>query len=198
MAGRASIPSESPASAGEGESVEDRWEWMTWRYSKVLQRFFAQRVNNSADVPDLVQKVFVRVIQRGTGAPIENVQGYLFQVAASVLNDEYRRARVRHQDEHESYDEIAHGVCDEISPERILLGEEAVMRIAAAVKQLPETTRDVYILRVHRDYEYARIASELEISERGAQRHMSRALKYLQEVLEGDAPLNEAPPPGSK
>lgn len=194
MAEHASIPSERLALAGGGADAEERWEWITWRYSKPLHRFFANRVSNPADVSDLVQKVFVRVIQRSHGKPIENIQGYLFQVAASVLNDEYRRARVRHQDDHEYYDEGAHGLHSEISPERILLGEEAVMRIAAAVKQLPETTRDVYILRVHRECEYLEIAHQLGISERGAQRHMARALKYLEEVLEGDMPLNEAPP----
>lgn len=198
MAEHASIPSQRLALAEGGADAGDRWEWMTWRYSKALHRFFANRVHNPADVSDLVQKVFVRVIQRNDGEPIENVQGYLFQVAASVLNDEYRRARVRHQDDHESYDEYAHDLHSEISPERILLGEEAVMRIAAAVKQLPETTRDVYILRVHREFEYAEIARQLEISERGAQRHMARALKYLEEVLESDMPLNEAPPRRSK
>jgi RNA polymerase sigma-70 factor (ECF subfamily) len=198
MAERASIPSERLTLAGAGADAENSWEWVTWRYSTALHRFFAHRVNNPADVSDLVQKVFVRVIQRSKGEPIENVQGYLFQVAASVLNDEYRRARVRHQDDHESYDENVHDLHSEISPERILLGEEAVMRIAAAVKQLPETTRDVYILRVHRECEYAEIARQLGISERGAQRHMAQALKYLEEVLEGDLPLNGASPRRSK
>lgn len=192
MAGQASITSGGTV-AVEGEG-EVRWDSLVWRYEKPLQRFFANRVNNPADVSDLVQKVFVRVIQRGQGGPIEHVQGYLFQVASSVLNDEYRRAKVRHQDEHESYQEEAHGQPCEISPERILLGEEAVMRIAAAVKQLPETTRDVYVLRVHRELEYAEIAEQLGISLRGAQRHMARALKHLEEVLEKDVLLNDEPP----
>lgn len=188
MAGQAPITSDGTAAGGDGEI---HWEWLAWRYEKPLQRFFANRISNPADVNDLVQKVFLRVIQRARGGPIEHIQGYLFQVASSVLKDEYRRAQVRHQDEHESYQEEAHGQPCEISPERVLLGEEAVMRIAAAVKQLPETTRDVYVLRVHREYEYAEIAERLGISLRGAQRHMARALKHLEEVLEKDLPLNE-------
>lgn len=172
---------------------EIHWESLAWRYEKPLQRFFANRIGNPADVNDLVQKVFVRVLQRARGGPIEHIQGYLFQVANSVLNDEHRRAQVRHQDDHECYDEDAHGLHCEISPERIVLGEEAVMRVAEAVKQLPEATRDVYVLRVHQELEYAEIAERLNISLRGAQRHMARALKYLQEVLEQDLPLNDAP-----
>lgn len=197
MAGQAPITSDGTFPAGHGDDAENRWESLARQYEKALQRYFGNRVNNPADVNDLVQKVFLRVIQRSSGGPIEHIQGYLFQVAASVLNDEYRRARTRHQDEHEYYDEDAHGLPDEISPERVLLGEEAMMRVAAAVKQLPEATRDVYILRVHQECEYAEIAEQLGISLRGAQRHMARALKYLEEVLEKDLPLNDGPPPRS-
>lgn len=169
------------------------WDWITWRYSKALHRFFAQRVSNQSDVGDLVQQVFVRVFQRSPGAPpIEHIQGYLFQVAASVLNDEHRRAKVRHQGAHEEYDECLHGPCCEISPERILLGQEAVERVAAAVQALPELTRDVYILRVHRECEYPEIARDLRISVRSAQRHMARALKALEDTLGGDGPMRGA------
>lgn len=198
MAGHAPITSDGNIPAERAGDAENRWEWLARRYEEALQSFFGNRVDNPADVSDLVQKVFVRVIQRGDGGSIEHVRGYIFQVAHSVLNDEYRRAGVRHRDAHESYDEDAHGLHCEISPERVLLGEEAVMRIAAAVKRLPETTRDVYILRVHRECEYAEIARELEMSVRSAQRHMARALKYLEEVLEKDLPLNDPPPPRSK
>jgi len=171
------------------EDTADKWEVVAWRYRQyhhALHGFFAKRVNNPSDVSDLVQKVFVRVLQRNSDAPIENTQAYLFQVAANVLTDEYRRSRVRLATEHDTYDEDRHGQCCDISPERILLAEEAVDQVAALIRQLPEATRDVYILRVHQEYEFADIATMLGISKRGAQRHMARALKQLEKVVEGD------------
>lgn len=191
MAGHVPISSD-PSLAIEADEALGV-EAISLRYGKALQRFFAQRVSNPSDIGDLVQQVFVRVLQRSDGQPIEHVQGYLFQVAASVLNDEYRKARVRHADDHEAFDEHLHAPRSEISPERILLGEEALARLTAAVRQLPTLTRAVYILRVQQEREYADIARQLRMSERSAQRHMARALEFLEAVLGDDRPLDPLP-----
>lgn len=187
------VPISSDPLAATAAGGELGIDTISQRYGKALHRFFAQRVSNPSDVSDLVQQVFVRVLQRSDDQPIEHVQGYLFQVAASVLNDEYRKARVRHADAHEYFDEQLHAPRSEISPERILLGREALARVAAAVRQLPDLTRAVYVLRIQQEREYADIARQLRMSERGAQRHMARALKFLEAVLGDDRPLD--PPP---
>ncbi len=176
-----------------GDGNDGQWEDMMRAYRLPLGRFFASRVRNAGDVDDLVQQVFVRLFQRAQQEPIRHVSGYVFQVAASVLNDERRRARVRHEDTHESYDDQRHERSDELTPERIVLGEEAIARVAAAVRRLPELTRDVYLLRTTQECEFADIAQQLGISERSAQRHMSRALKYLEENLEGGTPSSLPP-----
>jgi RNA polymerase sigma factor (sigma-70 family) len=195
MADSAPIPSEPIAMNDEtGMRTGLQWERMTWQYSKALQRFFANRVGNPSDVNDLVQKVFVRVLQRAQGGPIEHVQQYLFQVAANVLTDEYRRAKSRHEDEHDSYDETVHQLHSEISPERIVLGQEALARVTDAVRQLPQMTRDVYVLRIRKEYEFPQIARLLRISERGAQRHMATALKILEAVLKEDRAIRDLLP----
>lgn len=200
MTGQAPPPPESFPLAEYSDESESRWQWVSGRYrqySSALYGFFANRVSNPADANDLVQKVFVRVLQRGEGEPIEHVRGYLFQVANSVLNDEHRRATVRHEQQHESYEESEHGLHCEVSPENILLGEEAAQRVAAAIRQLPELTRDIYFLRVHQECEYTEIASLLGISSRSAQRHMAKALKHLAAVLH-DVPLGETGSQGAE
>lgn len=194
MADSAPIPSDTATLDGASHPAGPQWERMTWQYSKALQRFFANRVSNPSDVGDLVQKVFVRVLQRAQGGPIEHVQHYLFQVAANVLNDEYRRAKSRHEDEHDSYDEAVHPLYCDLSPERILLGEEALARVMKAIRQLPETTRDVYVLRIRQERDFPQIAQMLSISERSAQRHMAKALQFLEAVLKEDKTIGELLP----
>lgn len=194
MADSAPIPSDAAVLECPGPEAGPQWDRMTWQYSKALHRFFANRVSNPADVGDLVQKVFVRVLQRAQGGQIEHVQHYLFQVAANVLNDEYRRARTRQEDVHDSYDETVHQLHSELSPERILLGEEALARVMEAIRQLPEITRDVYVLRIQQEREFSQIADMLGISERGAQRHMARALQFLEAVLKEDKTIGELLP----
>lgn len=187
----AAVPSGEMALA-EFAADGNQWEQVTRAYRMPLRRFFSGRVRSPVDVDDLVQQVFVRLLQRAQGEPILNIPGYVFQVAASVLNDERRRAKARYADAHESFDEADHAGANEITPERIVLGEEAIERVAAAVRKLPEVMRDVYVLRVMRECEYADIARQLGISERGAQRHMARTLRYLEDELNGNGPAASA------
>lgn len=171
-----------------GNSGHEEWEDVMRAYRLPLGRFFASRVRNPGDVDDLVQQVFIRMFQRAQEEPIRRVPGYVFQVASSVLSDERRRAKVRHEHTHESYDDQRHDAQDDITPERIVLGEEAVFRATAAIARMPELTRDVYLLRVEEECEFADIAEQLGISERSALRHMKRALKFLDDDLNGECP----------
>ncbi|MDI1296885.1 MAG: sigma factor, partial [bacterium] len=69
-----------------------------------LTGYFRRRVNEQHDVLDLVQEVFVRLSTRGNLHEIDNLRGYVFQMAASVLADRQRRRVVRHQDAHVELD----------------------------------------------------------------------------------------------
>lgn len=170
-----------------GHSGAEEWEDVMRAYRMPLGRYFASRVRNPGDIDDLIQQVFIRMFQRAQQEPIQRVPGYVFQVASSVLNDERRRAKVRHEDTHESYDDQRHDAQDEITPERVLLGEEAIHRATATIARMPELTRDVYLLRVEEECEFADIAEQLGISERSALRHMKRALQFLDDNLNGES-----------
>lgn len=174
-----------------GEESDDgdvaRWRTTVRQYTAPLRGFFIKRVRNPADVDDLVQEVFLQLIQRDrnnvSGAAIEHMEQYTFQAAANVLRDRSRRDLVRHRSSHESFDEDLHALSTDITPERIVIGEEGLARVEAALRQLPERTRDVFMLRWADKLSFPEIAEALGISSRGAQRHMAVALKYLGEVL---------------
>lgn len=187
MAERAPIALDRTSLSDFGEDDAKRWDNVARLYSKPLARYFASRIRNPDDAEDLVQKVFVRVIQRSRGEPIEHVQGYLFQVAASVLADERRRARLQHDGDHQSYDESTHVIRNDITPETVLLGQESVARVIAALRELPERTREVYFLRAMRRQKFSEIADTMGLSKRAVQGHMARALMHLSRVLDDNA-----------
>lgn len=184
MAGQALQPTGQNALADFGQDEATRWENVMRRFGPPLRGYFANRVRNPADIDDLVQEVFVQLLQRSSGGPIEHVQQYLFQVASNVLCDQGRRRKARHQDQHEAYDETVHAVATEISMERIVIGEESMERVAAALEQLPQRTRDVFFLRGMRQRKHEEIASMLGISKRAVQKHMAAALKHLGRTLD--------------
>ena len=155
------------------------WQDASQRYRGALRGFFAKRVRDPTEVEDLTQEVFLHLIRRARGGPIEHVEQYIFQVAANALRDWGRRRQVRHQDAHESFDAVAHPLVTDISPERVLMGEEAIGLVEATLRGLPERTRDVFVLRVLDKRRYAEIATMMGISVRAAEKHMARALAQL-------------------
>lgn len=166
-----------------GEDDASRWETIARLYTMPLRGYFSKRVRNQADVDDLIQEVFVQLLRRSRGKPIERVQQYLFQVAANVLRDQGRRGQARHLDEHESYDEARHEFSTEISPERVLLGEDAIERVATALQRLPQRTQDVFFLRAIDRCKFKDIARKLGVSLSTVEKEMADAILYLHEKL---------------
>ena len=161
-----------------GDDELTQWENIALRYRAPLRGFFAKRVSPHADVDDLVQEVFLRLIRRGNGQPIECVEKYLFQSAANVLRDRYRRQQTRDHDKHESYEDFNYSG-SEITPERVLIGRETVSEVAVALNDLPMRTRDVFVLRGLEKYKYDEIARMMNISTRAVEKHMAKALAHL-------------------
>ncbi|WP_242112456.1 RNA polymerase sigma factor [Luteimonas aquatica] len=177
--------SREPASLAEyGEDGISQWNNVSLRYRIPLRGFFSKRVKDAAEVDDLVQEVFLHLIRRARGGPIEHVEQYVFQVAANALRDWGRRRQVRDQDAHESFDEEIHQPVTDISPERVLLGKEAINLVTAVLRGLPERTRDVFVLRALEKRKYAEIAVMIGISVRAAEKHMAKALAQLGGAME--------------
>src|SRR5262245_7961024 len=70
-------------------------------HSTRLQRYFAARLHNVADVADLAQEVFLRLIRVDRHERIRNPEAYLFTIASHVLAQHSLQAR---QQERENVD----------------------------------------------------------------------------------------------
>lgn len=147
-------------------------------YGPVLRRYFAKRVGDQADSEDLVQEVFLRLARRGGIESIEHIEGYLFETAASVLKDRYRRQTSRHARAHDSYDESLHAA-EDFSPERVHLGREALNGLVLAIGELPERTRTAFLLHRFEGLRYREIARRLGISTSAVEKHMMIAIAAL-------------------
>lgn len=163
-----------------------RWDEIARSYRAPLRGFFANRVANKADVDDLVQEVFVQLMKRTGSEPIEHVQQYLFQTAANVLRDQRRKRQVRQHDAHESYEEDLHAIASELSPERMVIGEETLARVVTALRQLPTRCQDVFFLRAMDRHPFADIARMLGVSKSTVEKDMARALMHLDQIINTD------------
>jgi RNA polymerase sigma-70 factor (ECF subfamily) len=154
-------------------------------YAAGLRRYFAKRAPAS-ELDDLVQEVFLRIQSHTSDRSIDQLERYLFTVAASVLTDRARRRAVRQATAHEVYEE-RHDPIEERTPERVLLDREAVDLVIAAVADLPERTRDVFLLHRFEEMTCSSIAAQLGLSVSAVEKHIMKALRFLHARLSDDA-----------
>jgi len=148
------------------------------RYRLPLRRFFERRLRHRPDPDDLVQEVFVRLVRQGNMNAVQHLDGYVFQVAANVLRDHARRWSIRAEEAHHAQIEDVEPEGG-FSPERVLLGQEALERLIAALQELPEKTQVIFA-RYHFDsVSQVDIARRLKISISTVEKHMSRANAHL-------------------
>ncbi len=158
-------------------TAPSRLETLASKYRLPLLSFFQRRLRHGSDAEDLVQEVFIRLARQQDLEVIEHLDGYVFQTAANVLRDRVRRLSVRAEPQvAEDFDPI-----DEagFSPERVLIGRQAIERLIAALHELPETTRVVFT-QYHLDsVPQVEIARRLNLSLSTVEKHMARANALL-------------------
>jgi len=147
------------------------------RHLGAVRRFFLKRAP-IAEVDDLVQDVAMRMHARRDGHPIDNIEGYLFQTAHSVLADRGRRATSRCQSQHESFEDRHHPVEDR-SPARVLEGREQWTLLLAAIEELPARSRQAFVLHRFEEMQYAAIALHMGITVSAVEKHIMKAIRHL-------------------
>lgn len=157
--------------AGEGE----RGAWML-QYAPALRRYFQRRAER-ADIDDLVQDVFLRLQARGPGAEIENVEGYLFRTAANVLARRYQSGRWRWGAQAPLED--VPDLVDELSPERILIGRQALERVLREIDDLPPRAAEAFVLFRFEQLSQQAIAKRMGVSVKAVQKFLHRAMRQL-------------------
>lgn len=173
-------------SAGDGADTISALAREAFPLRQSLTRYFARRLRDGADVDDLVQEVFTRVVARDSPSPIGHLGKYLYQTAGSVLADYARRRSARRSDAHVAFHPDLHGEVD-FDPERIVAGREELSAATAVLLSLPERTRTIFILRRLDRMPSREVAAQLGISISAVEKHMVRAVRHLSRPTE-DAP----------
>jgi len=153
-------------------------------HAGALRRFFRRRLDvNGAEIEDLVQEVFVRLLSRRPQDHIENLPGYVFQVAANLLRERGRRS-ARHNGIGTPF--LSAGLLEgseDFSAERIHEGRDACDQIERSLRELPVRVRSVFILNRFEEMKGAEIARHLGVSVSTVEKDMIRALLHLKDRL---------------
>jgi RNA polymerase sigma-70 factor (ECF subfamily) len=145
--------------------------------------YFRRRLHNPADAEDAAQEVFANLCRRAELDRIDDIERYVFQAAANHLRDRFRRAKARPLVEADGFSDRQNLLVDPITPERELLGREAYAATVAALQELPERPRMIFILNRFEEMSGRDIASLLGVSQRLVEKDISRVLTHLRERL---------------
>ena len=169
------IAQQTPAGSRSGGGDLRAW---AVQYEPALRRYFARRAH-AADIDDLIQEVFLMMQARGAESEIDNVEGYLFRTAASVLSRRRRTPTWAWGRQEEVDDDSA--PTDELSPERILIGKETLQALVTALQEVPRRSALAFMLfRVER-LPQEEVARRMGVSARAVRALVNRAHKQIYE-----------------
>lgn len=166
-----------------GALPDQQWlEAIARQYTVALNRFFERRLRDSADAPDLVQEVFVRLSQVKETDAIHSPERYIFKTASNTLLDHHRRGVTRRVKDQIEFDAEIHGGSD-FSPELVLEHRQTLLALEEALRALPERTRDVFVLRALEGQKTNDVAQALGISTRAVEKHYAKAAERVARAL---------------
>jgi len=147
------------------------------RYREPLMRYFVRRGLAADAAEDCAQEVFVRLTRKSLDG-VDNHEAYLFATASSVLLDRVRRAQVRQEGMHDQIEDFEL-VSGAPSPARVFEGKEALERLAVILDELPDKTREIFLLNRLDRLSNTQLAARYNITVSSIEKHMTRALAHL-------------------
>jgi len=166
------------------------------RHKTSVYNFILRQVRLPQVAEDLVQDVFVKIVQNAADFKHEaRFSTWAYTIARNVCIDHLRKASLRR---HPSLDQPTSGSDGEDGPslgermadphpsasvERVAIGTELGQRIARAVERLPQEQREVFLLREIGNVPFKDIAEITGVPENTVKSRMRYALERLQEAL---------------
>ena len=156
-----------------------------------LVRFLSRRLSDSEEARDIAQDAIYKMMQVKNAEHLEHARAYLFQTAANLALN-----RIRKRKRHDQYlQEVGVSEPNEhdgtlASPERAAAARQQLDLVEAALKQLPEKCRRVFLLHRSRHRTYQQIATEMGVSVSTIEKYMITALEHCRKTVRWDPTLD--------
>lgn len=151
-------------------------------WTDVIKRV-SRRTGGYADTEDLVQSAFVRMQNYSATRQVENPAAFLVRTAVNIRLDSYRREKLlgkrQFTENFEDYENKA-PLQDEVLAVRARLD-----RVKSGIEQLPQRTREIFLMHRLDNVRYSEIARHYGISESAVEKHVARATAFLMKWSKG-------------
>jgi len=149
-----------------------------WR--SPLRRFLGRTGVPPADIDDVAQEVFLRLMRYDRTELIDHPQAYVFKVAANVAMEWSLRARHKMPHRHQWLAQLtAAGQADSA-----ILLEQSYAEVKRALNTLTPHQREILKLFYNENLQYAQIAERLGESLRSVRRQFEKSYDRLRQELD--------------
>lgn len=163
------------------ESVQRRLSDWYNRWVRPLRHHLVLRCRlSSADVDDIAQEVFLRLLRYERAELVTHPQAYLFKIAGNVLAEWSTRASRQRPHASEWLAQLA----DEHDPEQDCARESEQLEIRRAVGELPPRAREILRMHYEEGLTHLEIATRLGVTRRIVKRDLVRAYASLRGSLD--------------
>lgn len=150
-------------------------------HRRELHAYLTDKLRDSETAADLTQEAFLRYAEQdanGGSATVLNGRSYLYRTAHNLAVD-HVRSRARHRTESAAHDEFASIADDRPSQEDEADARQKLDRLREVVAELPERTRQIFVLNRIEGLSYTETAERLGVSESSVQKHLAKALLHV-------------------
>lgn len=168
-------------------AAEDQRNFVTaiaTRYGQRLRRFLSARLRNGADVPDLAQEVFLRLLRVEHHEAIRSPEAYLFTVASHVLHQHTLRqsAIPASVDITEIFAELQLMSGDD--PSANVETQQRIQELELALAQLPPRVSTTLLLHRFAGFSIEEIGKQLGVARPTAKKYLAQALLHCRNARE--------------
>lgn len=142
-----------------------------------LRNFIYYKCGDLNRAEDITQDSFVKLWQNCSKVIYDKVRSYLYTIAMNQFRNEIEHQKVVLK--FESRQTKRH---DSENPQHLLEQEEFRQRLEAAISDLPESQRTVFLMNRIDKKKYREIAEELGVSVKTIEKRMHQALNQLRKI----------------
>lgn len=162
----------------------DRYFREALEWEGVLRACLYRYTPNVADVDDLLQETYARLLVAGEEGPpeVESVRAFALAIARNVALDWLRHKHVVSIDHLADLEALS--LLDEgRQVDEIVNAHQELDVLASAVAELPDRCREVFTLCRVYELSHDEIAAQLRISKKTVEQHMMKALRRCAQAL---------------
>jgi RNA polymerase sigma-70 factor (ECF subfamily) len=165
------------------DSETARWFAEEVQPHEATLRGYLHRLAAWADIDDLVQETYTRLLRVRERGEVRSTRGLLFATARNAARDLFRRQAVAKTTAVGEIERV--GALDEApAPDEFVSRSQEIELLSAAIAALPGRCREVFVLRRFDGLSHREIARRLGISEHTVEVQLTKALRRCEDFFE--------------